>query len=187
MDKHIKTDSDYMNEALLEARIAYDLGEVPIGAVVVDNNGLIIGRGYNQRETKADVTGHAEILAIHDAAKNVGTWRLDECTVYVTLEPCFMCASALQQARIKSVCFGAKDPKAGAVTSLAQFYEQYPQNHTVEWHAGIEEEACSQILKTFFRELRKRNAEQNKSLGGRGKRKQAAKDQTLGKPGDPCC
>lgn len=174
-----------MSEALKEAQIAYDLGEVPIGAVLVNEQGQIIGRGHNVRETQAIVTGHAEIMAIQAAAAQVGTWRLDDCSIYVSLEPCFMCASAIQQARIQRVCFGASDPKAGAVSSLTQFYEDYPQNHIVQWEQGILAEACSHLLKDFFRSLRKRNKAQTQALGGRANRNQAAKEQRLGKPGDP--
>lgn len=174
-----------MNEALLEAQIAYDLGEVPIGAVLVNEQGQIIGRGHNVRETQAIVTGHAEIMAIHAAAAELGTWRLDGCSIYVSLEPCFMCASAIQQARIQRVCFGASDPKAGAVSSLSQFYDDYPQNHIVQWDTGILSDECSELLKDFFRSLRKRNKIQNQALGGRSKRSLAAKEQRLGKPGDP--
>lgn len=185
MEHHTKPHDFYMNEALHEAQIAADLGEVPIGAVVVSPDGQIVGRGHNLRESTATVTGHAEIIAMHHAAKELGTWRLDECSLYVTLEPCFMCASAIQQSRTKAVYFGAKDPKAGAVTSLSHFFDEYPQNHKVEWADGILELECTSILKTFFRNLRKRNKVQNKTFGGRGKRADAAKAHLLGKPGDP--
>lgn len=173
-----------MQEALQEAQVAADLGEVPIGAVLVAPDGEIIGRGHNLRETSAEVIGHAEIAAIRAAAQNLGTWRLDDCTLYVTLEPCFMCASAIQQSRIKKLYFAARDPKAGAVESLARFYEDYPQNHQVRWESGLLGDACSDILKRFFRNLRERNRSDNKAFGGRAQRAKAAQDHQLGKPGD---
>ncbi len=185
----IHSDTYYMEKALEEARVAADLGEVPIGAIVVDPSGEIIGCGHNSREHKADVFGHAEIAAIREASDAVGSWRLDGCTLYVTLEPCFMCASAIQQSRIYRVCYAASDPKAGAVESLANFYEDYPQNHTVLWTSGVLAEEARAMLKSFFRLLRKRNKQDNKAFGGRAGRTRAAEAHALGKPGDvaePC-
>ncbi len=175
----------YMREALKEADLAQKIGEVPIGAVVVDQDGSIIGRGHNRRETDSDVSSHAELNAIKDAAKTINTWRLDDCTVYVTLEPCFMCASAIMQARVKHLSFAAKDPKAGAVESLTKFYELYPQNHEVSWDSGLLADEASQLLKSFFKSLRQRNKRDNKAYGGRGKRAIAASERLLEKPGDP--
>ena len=180
----IQEPQQYMLEALKEAQVAADLGEVPIGAVVVNRDGDIIGRGHNIRESSAEVIGHAEIAAIREAAAKLGTWRLDDCDLFVTLEPCFMCASAIQQSRIRKVFYGAKEPKAGAVDSLASFYKDFPQNHSVLWENDLLGETCSTMLKVFFRQLRERNRKQNKALGGRAHRAEAARDQILGKPGD---
>ncbi len=173
-----------MLEALKEAQVAEGLGEVPIGAIVVNAEGEIIGRGHNLRESSAEVTGHAEIAALRNAAAVAGTWRLDDCDLYVTLEPCFMCASAIQQSRIRKVFYGAKDSKSGAVDSLTRFFEEYPQNHIVIRESGVLEDRCTAILKNFFRRIRERNRKQNKALGGRAGRTEAARKQELGKPGD---
>ena len=144
----------YMREALEEARKAYALGEVPIGAVVV-LSGEIIGRGHNLRETLADSSAHAEILAMREAARSLGDWRLTGATLYSTIEPCPMCAGAIVQFRVKALVYGAADPKAGAVDSLLDLVRDPRFNHRVEVLSGVLEEECAGIMKTFFRELRK--------------------------------
>lgn len=151
----------YMREALIEAQKAYALGEVPIGAVVV-KDGVIVGRGFNQRETAKRATAHAEVLAIEDACKTLGGWRLVNCDLYVTLEPCIMCGGAIYQSRIVNLFYGAKDPKAGAFGSLYQIDQDSRLNHLVTCHSGILEEECSKLLKSFFKELRQRKSEGNK-------------------------
>lgn len=151
-----------MREALAEARKAYDLGEVPIGAVVV-LDGEIIGRGHNLREILADSTAHAEILAMREAARKLGDWRLNEATLYSTIEPCPMCAGAIVQFRVKTLVYGAKDPKAGAVDSLVDLVRDPRFNHRVEVISGVLEEECAGIIREFFRELRA--GKQNKEHG----------------------
>lgn len=145
----------FMEQALLEAEKALEIDEVPIGALIV-YEGKIIGRGYNQRETLNDPTAHAEIIAIRRAAQNLGTWRLTNTEIYVTLEPCAMCAGAIVNARIHSLIYGAEDPKAGAVSSLMNIVQDKRLNHQVEVIKGIHENACSRLLKDFFSDVRKR-------------------------------
>lgn len=149
MQNHV----EFMNAALQEAKKAYELGEVPIGAVVV-KDGQIVGRGFNQRETAKRATAHAEILAIEDACNNLGGWRLVECDLYVTLEPCLMCGGAIYQSRIVNLYYGASDPKAGAFGSLYDLSEDDRLNHKVSCHGNVLENECSQLLKVFFKELR---------------------------------
>ncbi|KNY29685.1 tRNA adenosine(34) deaminase TadA [Pseudobacteroides cellulosolvens] len=144
----------YMNEAYKEGLKAYGKLETPVGAVIVFN-GKIIARGHNTREQKQDPTLHAEIIAIKKAAKKLGSWRLIDCDLYVTLEPCPMCAGALIQSRIRNLYYGAKDPKAGAVGSVLDILAIEKFNHKVNVYSGIMENKCSDILKNFFRELRK--------------------------------
>ncbi len=143
----------YMREALLEARKAYVLGEVPIGAVVV-LNGEIIGRGHNLREALSDSSAHAEMLAMREAARTLGDWRLNEAVLYSTIEPCPMCAGAIVQFRVKTLVYGAADPKAGAVDSLVDLVRDPRFNHQVEVFSGVLEEECAEIIRAFFRELR---------------------------------
>ena len=150
MDIHEK----YMKQALKEAKKAYDKLEVPVGAIIV-RDGKIVARAYNQKETKFDTTKHAEILAISKASKKLGTWRLNECEMYVTLEPCPMCAGALIQSRIKKVYIGANDEKTGAIGSVFNLLTDYKFNHNVEYEKGILEKECKKILQKFFLELRK--------------------------------
>lgn len=145
---------DYMREALEEARKAYDLGEVPIGAVVV-LNGQIIGRGHNLREALNDSTAHAEIMAMRQAATKLGDWRLAGSTLYSTIEPCPMCAGAIVQFRVQTLVYGAADPKAGAVDSLVDLVRDPRFNHRVEVITGVLEEECAGIIRSFFREIRK--------------------------------
>ncbi len=143
----------YMKEALKEAKKAYEKLEIPVGAVIV-KNGEIIARAYNVKEEKNDTTKHAEILAIQKASKKLKAWRLNDCEMYVTLEPCPMCAGALIQARIKKVYIGASDEKTGACGSVLNLLEDYKFNHQVEIEKGICKEECVKILKDFFKELR---------------------------------
>ncbi len=149
----------YMKEALKQAKKAYALGEVPIGCVIV-HEGKIIGRGYNRRNTDKNTLAHAEITAINKASKVIGDWRLEECTLYVTLEPCQMCAGAIVQARIPEVVMGCMNPKAGCAGSILNILEMPQFNHQVKVTRGILEEDCSQMLKTFFEELRIRNKQE---------------------------
>ena len=143
----------FMKEALKEAKKAYKKLEVPIGAVIVKDN-KIIARAHNLRETKKQACAHAEILAIEKACKKIGAWRLEECDLYVTLEPCAMCAGAIINSRIKNLYIGAMDEKGGAVGSKINLLKDIKLNHTVEVESGILEEECSKILKDFFKELR---------------------------------
>lgn len=143
----------FMKEALKEARKAYDKEEIPVGAVIVKDN-KIIARAYNKKEEKMDTTKHAEILAIQKASKKLKSWRLMNCDMYVTLEPCSMCAGALIQSRIRKVFIGTKDPKTGACGSVLNLLEDYKFNHEVQIESGIMEKECETILKEFFKYLR---------------------------------
>jgi tRNA(adenine34) deaminase len=147
-------DADFMEQALLLARKAAELGEVPVGAVAV-REGRVIGSGHNRREVDRSPLAHAELLAITQAASELGAWRLTGVTLYVTLEPCAMCAGAMVQGRLTRLVFGAKDPKAGAVGSLYNLVEEPRHNHRVAVTSGVLEEACGAVLKEFFRSLRK--------------------------------
>ncbi|MCX7831466.1 MAG: tRNA adenosine(34) deaminase TadA [Actinobacteria bacterium] len=150
-------DEKYMREALKEAEKAAKKGEVPIGAVIV-KEGKVIGRGHNLRETKNDPTAHAEIIAIRQAAKKLKNWRLSGCTLYVTVEPCPMCAGAIVLSRIERVVYGAEDNKAGAVKSLYSLLSDERLNHRVsEIISGVEKERSTEILKDFFQKLRQAN------------------------------
>lgn len=144
----------FMKAALKEAKKAYDKLEVPVGAVIVKDR-KIIARAHNLKETKNDTTKHAEILAIQKASKKLNSWRLIDCEMYVTLEPCSMCAGALINSRIKKVYIGASDQKTGAVGSVFNLLEDYTFNHKVEYEKGVLQEECESILKEFFKELRK--------------------------------
>ncbi len=146
-------DEIFMKEALKEARKAYEINEVPIGAVIV-RNGEIVGRGFNQKETLKDATLHAEISAIKDACRNLGGWRLPGCTMYVTLEPCSMCAGALVNARVERLVIGASDYKTGACGSVLNIVQMEKLNHQIDVQSGVLENECSDILKMFFEELR---------------------------------
>lgn len=148
-----------MSEALKEAKIAYTLEEVPIGAVV-EKDGEIIGRGHNLTETLKDPTAHAEILALREAAKRLGGWRLSGCSLYVTAEPCAMCAGAIVWARIEKLCIGTMDPKSGACGSVFNIPQEPKLNHYVEIESGIMRQECQDILKTFFKKLRKKKSEE---------------------------
>lgn len=148
-----------MEEALNEAKKAYELGEVPIGAVI-EKDGVIIGRGHNMTETAKDPTAHAEMIALRQAAQTLGGWRLLGCSMYVTTEPCSMCAGAIVWARIEKLYIGTMDPKGGACGSVFNIPQEPRLNHYVEIETGIMQQECQEILKTFFRELRKKRAEE---------------------------
>lgn len=148
-------DERFMKEALRQAKKAADIGETPVGAVIV-RGGEIISRGYNRRETKKNALGHAEIIAINKACKKLGGWRLPKCDMYVTLEPCPMCAGAIINSRIENVFFGAFDKKSGCAGSSVNLFEHGLFNHNVNVSGGIMETECSQILSLFFKELRRK-------------------------------
>lgn len=158
-------DLKYMKEAKRQARKAYSLGEVPIGCVIV-HEGRIIGRGYNRRNTDKNTLAHAEITAIRKASKVIGDWRLEECTLYVTLEPCQMCAGAIVQARIPRVVMACMNPKAGCAGSILNILDMPQFNHQVEVVSGVMEEECSRMLKEFFKELRLRNKQEKMEQKG---------------------
>ncbi|HHH84884.1 MAG TPA: nucleoside deaminase [Firmicutes bacterium] len=145
----------FMRQALKEALKAYAKGEVPVGAVVV-HSGEIIGRGHNLRETSQDPTTHAEIIAIREAARNTGSWRLEGCDLYVTLEPCLMCAGAISLSRIRKVFFGASDPKAGAIVTCVRAFDFEWLNHIPDFESGLSETTSSALLSRFFEHLRRR-------------------------------
>jgi len=152
----------YMKEALKQAKKALALGEVPIGCVIV-HEGKIIGRGYNRRNTDKSTLAHAEITAIKKAGKYIGDWRLEECTIYITLEPCQMCAGAIIQARIPEVVMGCMNPKAGCGGSVLNILEMPQFNHQAVVTRGVLEQECSEILKTFFTRLREQNRLEKKN------------------------
>ena len=152
--EHSKTQEIFMKEALKEAKKAYNKLEVPVGAVIV-KDGKVIARAHNIKEEKKDTTKHAEILAISKASKKLESWRLTDCEMYVTLEPCSMCAGALINARIKKVYIGTMDEKTGACGSVFNLLKDYTFNHQVEVETGILQEECEALLKKFFQELRK--------------------------------
>ena len=151
MDEHLL----FLEEAIKEAQLAAAIGEVPIGAVVVCN-GEIVGRGHNLRERDNDPTAHAEICALRDAGKNLGTWRLENCTLYVTMEPCPMCCGALINSRVHTVVFGASEPKFGSAGSQLNLLQFPGFNHNVHIVGPIAQERCSQMMKDFFAELRRK-------------------------------
>lgn len=157
--KFMTRDEKYMKEALKQAKKAYELGEVPIGCVIVYED-KIIGRGYNRRNTDKNTLAHAEITAINKASKKIGDWRLEGCTLYVTLEPCQMCAGAIVQARITEVVMGSMNPKAGCGGSILNILEMPEFNHQVQVKREVLAEECTQMLTTFFKELRIRNKQE---------------------------
>lgn len=144
---------DWMRLALLQAQTAFEQGEVPIGAIVV-HNGRVIAAAHNEKEQRNDPTAHAEVLAIQRAAKVFGSWRLTDAILYVTLEPCPMCAGAIVQSRLKQIVYGSADLKGGATGSVMNVLDYTLWNHRVDIVAGVLEEECSEILKLFFRRLR---------------------------------
>ncbi|MGI6012274.1 MAG: tRNA adenosine(34) deaminase TadA [Ruminococcus sp.] len=157
----------YMKEALRQAKKAYALWEVPIGCVIVHED-KIIARGYNRRNTDKNTTSHAEINAIRKASRKLGDWRLEGCTMYVTLEPCQMCAGAIIQARIDRVVIGCMNPKAGCAGSVLNLLEMKEFNHQAEVVRGVLESECSQMLTSFFKELRERKKEKGNRVDETG-------------------
>ena len=153
----------FMKEAIRQAKKAYLLEEVPIGCVIV-HEGKIIARGYNRRNTDRNTLSHAELIAIRKAAKKLGDWRLEECTMYVTLEPCQMCAGAMMQARLTEAVIGCMNPKAGCAGSVLNILEMDGFNHKVQVTRGVLEEECSQMMSQFFRELREKKKAARSSL-----------------------
>ncbi len=151
------TDADkrYMKAAIVQAKKAYALGEVPIGCVIVQNE-KIIARGYNRRNTDKLTLAHAELAAIRKASKKTGDWRLEDCTMYVTLEPCQMCAGAIVQSRMQKVVIGTWNPKAGCAGSVLNLLQMPQFNHQVEIVSGVFEQECAQLLSDFFQELREK-------------------------------
>lgn len=152
-DEQQTQDLKYMKAALAQAKKAYKLNEVPIGCVIV-HEGRIIGRGYNRRNTDKTALGHAEITAIKKACMVIGDWRLEECTIYITLEPCQMCAGAIVQSRIPRVVIGSMNPKAGCAGSILNILEMPQFNHVCSVTRGVLDDVCSEMLSAFFRELR---------------------------------
>ena len=148
-------DEKFMKAAITQARKAHAIDEVPIGCVIVQND-KIIARGYNRRNNDKNTLAHAELSAIRKASKKTGDWRLEDCTMYVTLEPCQMCAGAIVQSRMKRVVIGSMNAKAGCAGSILNLLQMQQFNHQVEITRGVREEECSQMLSQFFRELRER-------------------------------
>lgn len=148
-------DEKYMKEAIRQAKKAYALEEVPIGCVIVQN-GKIIARGYNRRNTDKNTLAHAELTAIKKASKKTGDWRLEDCTMYVTLEPCQMCAGAIVQSRLHRVVIASMNPKAGCAGSVLNLLQMKQFNHQVELETGVLQEECSLMLSGFFKELREK-------------------------------
>lgn len=147
-------DEYFMTEAIKEAQKAFDIDEVPIGAVI-EHKGEIIGRGYNRRNTEKNPLMHAEIIAINEAAKVIGDWRIEDCTMYVTVEPCPMCSGAIVQARIPKVVFGTHNAKAGCGGSIINLLQMEKLNHRCEVVSGIMEDECRDMMKMFFKRFRK--------------------------------
>ena len=158
----MNADEKYMRAAIGQARKAGAIGEVPIGCVIVYED-KIIARGYNRRMIDKNVLSHAEIIAIKKACKKMGDWRLEGCTMYVTLEPCPMCAGAIVQARIPKVVIGCMNPKAGCAGSVLDLLHEDGFNHQVEMENGVLEEECSRLMKDFFKELREAKKEKKKN------------------------
>ena len=152
--KYAENDVRFMRVALELAKLCDAEGDVPIGAVVVDGDGFLIGRGRNQRQELGDPLAHAEILALQDAARHTGSWRLDDCSLYVTIEPCAMCAGAVLNARIKRLVFGADEPKTGAVGSVFDIIRDARTAHPIEVVSGVEEEPARRLLRDFFQSYR---------------------------------
>ena len=149
----LTADEKFMKQAIRQAKKAYKIGEVPIGCVIV-HDGKVIGRGYNRRTIDKNTLAHAEIQAIRKACKKMDDWRLEECTMYVTLEPCQMCSGAIVQSRMTKVVIGCMNPKAGCAGSILNLLQMEEFNHQVELEIGVLEEECSQMMKAFFKELR---------------------------------
>ena len=154
----MESDEKYMRQALKQAKKAYLLGEVPIGCVIVQNE-KVIARGYNRRNTDKSVLAHAEISAIRKACRKTGDWRLEDCDIYITLEPCQMCAGAIVQSRIRKAVMGCMNPKAGCAGSVLNLLDVSAFNHQVEITKGVLEDECSEMISSFFRELRQKKKE----------------------------
>ena len=154
MRQKLTEDEKYMKQAIKLAQKAWKIEEVPIGCVIV-HEGKVIGRGYNRRTTDKNPLAHAELIAIKKASKKMGDWRLEDCTLYVTLEPCQMCSGAIVQARMKKVVVGCMNPKAGCAGSILNLLQVEQFNHQVELEIGVLQEECSLMMKNFFKELRK--------------------------------
>ncbi len=152
----MEKDIEFMKEALIEAHKAFALDESPIGAIVV-YEGQIIGRGHNRRNTDKNALAHAEVMAINEACHYIQDWRLEECTIYITLEPCPMCSGAIVQARIPKVVFGARSPKAGFGGSVLNILQMEELNHRCEVVEGVCEEEARELLKTYFKQMREKN------------------------------
>ena len=152
----INQDEKYMREAIKQAKKAYALGEVPIGCVIVYED-KIIGRGYNRRTIDKNTLAHAEMMAIKKASKKMDDWRIEDCTMYVTLEPCQMCSGAIVQSRMKKVVIGCMNPKAGCAGSILNLLQMEEFNHQVELEIGVLGEECSAMMKQFFKELREKS------------------------------
>ena len=161
MRQVLTEDEKFMKEAVKQAKKARALEEVPIGCVIV-YEGKIIGRGYNRRTIDKNTLAHAELQAIRKASKKMGDWRLEDCTLYVTLEPCQMCSGAIVQARIKRVVVGCMNPKAGCAGSILNLLQMEEFNHQVELTTGVLEEECSSMMKSFFKELREKRKKAKK-------------------------
>lgn len=159
--KKLSVEEKYMKAAIREAKKALKLGEVPIGCVIVYED-KIIGRGYNRRKTDKNTLSHAELTAIKKASKYIGDWRLEGCTMYVTLEPCQMCAGAIVQGRVDKVVIGCMSPKSGCAGSIINILQMAEFNHQVDIEKGVLEEECSVMLSDFFIELREKNKDQKK-------------------------
>lgn len=159
-DNQEQQDIKYMKEAIRQAKKAYAIQEVPIGCVIV-HDGKIIGRGYNRRTIDKNPLAHAEIAAIRKASRKIGDWRLEECTLYVTLEPCQMCSGAIVQSRIPRVVIGCMNPKAGCAGSILNLLQVPEFNHQVDTVIGVMGEECSQMMKSFFKELREKKKKES--------------------------
>ena len=162
-------DEKYMKEAVRQAKKAYGIGEVPIGCVIVYED-KIIGRGYNRRTVDKNTLAHAELIAIRKACKKIGDWRLEGCTMYVTLEPCQMCSGAIVQSRIPRVVIGCMNPKAGCAGSILNLLQVEEFNHQTELTKGVLEEECSQMMKAFFKELRESKKEKKEKQENQDKK-----------------
>lgn len=159
----LNTDEKYMREAIRQAKKAYALGEAPIGCVIVHED-KIIGRGYNRRTIDKNTLAHAELAAIKKASRKLGDWRLEGCTMYVTLEPCQMCSGAIVQSRMDRVVVGCMNPKAGCAGSVLNLLQMEEFNHQAELTTGVLGEECSQMMKSFFKELRERKKAEDKEI-----------------------
>ena len=168
-------DEKYMKEAIRQAKKAYAIGEVPIGCVIVYED-KVIGRGYNRRTIDKNTLSHAELNAIRKASKKMGDWRLEGCTMYVTLEPCQMCSGAIVQSRMSRVVVGCMNPKAGCAGSVLNLLNMEEFNHQVELTTGVLEEECSQMMKTFFKELRESKKKSENKNNARSEERRVGKE-----------